>query len=226
MRSALLLVVRQHHFFAPVAEDVAAERRVGLGAVVGRGPIRREQARIAARAVLVDMIAVDQLAHRIRVPPGKVSLPSPECDRWIGARGIAQEGHVRPAPQYSAPALPDQISAATPRPGPSAIVVGSGENPRAVAASSAGPRRADCRARGCPRSRGPAREVIEIAHVQRIAVAQAADVHRRAVVVDGHGAKDDFVAAIAVDVGDRQVVIALAGVLAARVVANRTPSAA
>src|SRR5690606_41539322 len=38
-------------------------------------------------------------------------------------------------------------------------------------------------------------------------------VERRAVVVDGHGAVDDLVAAVGVDVGDGQLVVALAGVL-------------
>ncbi len=54
---------------------------------------------------------------------------------------------------------------------------------------------------------GPRR--IEIAGVQRVAVAQAGREESLAVVVDDHRAVDDFVLAVAVDVGDRQAVIAL-----------------
>ena len=61
--------------------------------------------------------------------------PSPDSGRcWLPS--VAREGHAGPAPQYSAPSFPDQISAATPRPGPShAIVIRRRENARPVRAS-------------------------------------------------------------------------------------------
>ena len=53
---------------------------------------------------------------------------------------------------------------------------------------------------------------IEIADVQRVAVAKAGREEALAVVVDDHRAVDDLVAAVAVDVGDGQAVVALARV--------------
>ncbi len=53
--------------------------------------------------------------------------------------------------------------------------------------------------------------VVEIRHVEGVAVAPAGGVETGAVVVDDHGAIDDLVAAVVVHVGDGEGMVALAG---------------
>jgi hypothetical protein len=52
---------------------------------------------------------------------------------------------------------------------------------------------------------------IQIAHVQRVAVAQPRREEPRPIIVDDHGSIDDLVASVAVDVRDREVVVAHSG---------------
>ena len=50
---------------------------------------------------------------------------------------------------------------------------------------------------------------IHVGHMRRIAVAEASRINRFAVVVDAHGAVNDLVLPVAIDVGDAEVVVAL-----------------
>ena len=195
-------------FLAPVAKQVAAQRRIRLGAVVRRGAIRGQQARVAARAVLVDVVAVDQLAHRVGVPPGEM-VRRARIAADVGARGIAQEGHVGTrAPEFRAGIAGPDVGGHAAARAFRAIVVGSGENPRAVRRVAKVGSRLIAGFVDIPDLEARARR-DEVAHVQRIAMTQSGGVHRGAVVIDGGGAKDDLVTSILVDVGDRQVVITL-----------------
>ena len=151
--------------------------------------------------------AVEQLALRVAVPPdqevGRAGLRPSAPGRRSALRSPWRPPPTTPRRRR----LPAQMSAATPRPL---------SQPRRRASRGSGPvrasaepvRRAVCRSRDLETSR-PGRVGIEVADVHGVAVAEAGVPQPGAVVVDGHRAVDDLVAAVGVDVGDGQLVVAL-----------------
>ena len=75
-----------------------------------------QQPGVAAGAVLVDVVLVEQLADGIGVPPGQEVGRARACGRRCRPELLNRFVMPGPDPQDSAPALPDKTSPATPRP--------------------------------------------------------------------------------------------------------------
>nr|GEU28687.1 hypothetical protein [Tanacetum cinerariifolium] len=204
----------QDHFLAPVAEQVGRQGGNVLGAAGLRRARRFQQVvRFTREPVpLGDAVLVEQFAQLVAVPPHhetQLARPFDALDH-LALRGV------------------QEVAVAGPRLGAGEARVDVGGD----GAASVGRRRRapqDFAGTGVQHGRTDAAVVldlfvgaeffqsraggIEVAHGHRIAMLEAGTPQALAVVVDRHGAVDDFILAVAIDVGHAQLVVALAAEL-------------
>ena len=204
---AEFLVVRraEQDFLAPVAEEVAGDGGVGLGAVVGLGAFELPDDfnLPGLRVELLHVGAVQQLAAEVAVPPyGEVDgirLPADHVAFVVAHAAGGAGPHL--------PAGVGGVDVGRHR----AAHVGVGGNP---VDDLAGGGVHECGAHAPAFMADPHLQLLAAgdhgAEMVGIAVAQAVAVEARAVVVDAAGAVDDLVAAVTVHVGGAEVVVALA----------------
>ena len=201
-----------HDFFAPVAEDVAAEVGRGLGAIIGRHTAHAEQGRgVAARGhPFGDRRPVEQFAQRIGIPPGA------EVHRRARRRG---DGHAFDGVNHGAVGRPGLVAGVT-------RVDIEGHAASDVAATGRAPERRAVALLGeagavdavggrtlVRHEKLQARTVrIHFRKVCRVTVAEAGAPESGAVVVNGAGAVGDLIFAVPVQIADADAVGALAGV--------------
>jgi len=197
------------HLFTPVAENVAAQDRSGLRAVVRGSPFgvsSRVSVAVFQSHLPIQLLSsisrrrsashqtakfVDEGSWRSTVPrrpPGRPTT-APELVPRIAGVDVGREPRPTSTPGRKLQRIAPLPGRRSPCPGCSAPPCG-------------------------PRSRGrrtpPARPGwIQIAHVHGVAVPQPRGKQPGAVVVDHHGPVDDLVPAVAVYVSHRQVVVPL-----------------
>ena len=217
----------EHDLLAPVAEQVGLRARGALGAVVGEGAGRPVDlvGRLGRRVPLRDRrdarerrrvpVVVGDLPQEVAVPPGEEVRRrdgGPDQRAIRGAQLPDREFQVpsaTTAQRARAAGCRGSMSPEAPR--PVSAVAGIARAPRRSRRRGTSPDARCCAWLSWIREHlqaGPVR--VEVADVQRVAVAEAGGVEPLAVVVDRHGAVDDLVLAVAVHVGDGQVVVALA----------------
>src|SRR6478752_9484695 len=203
---------RPHDLLVPVAEQVAGDRRGGLGAVVGvdRGP--GQQSGVGRRAVLVDVGAVEEFTGGVAVPPGQE----------VGAGRLAAGDHVSLGAAYTGdrrgPGLGTGAAGPDVAGDPASVVPARRRRPEDLPGLRVRHPRGRLRAVLVDLELLQARPGrIEVTDVHGVAVAVLRGPQSAAVVVHGHGAVDDLVLAVPIGVGDGELVVALAVVALAGV---------
>ena len=218
-KNAELLVVggTEYDLFAPVAEEVDAESRGGFGAVVGGASFGGEDHVVGFLFPIPfrNTVAVEDFAEEVAVPPdAEIARGGVLLGDFFALHSVeAADAGAAGGPHFIAGVTRVEIE------GETAADVGGGFGAAGFAPEQcAGGGVAEFDGVGVFRvfvdiedfETGTVR--IEVGDVHGVTVTELGGVARSTITVDTHGTVDDFVAAIAVDVGDADAVVALAAV--------------